>query len=201
LNSIVNLPNNKITESGEISRLFINEGIKDFYEACAWIKKLPYGYNSDKYDPLIIFKEKKGTCSTKHGAVAALAEEINLPVYKFIGFYKLDNSIVTSVDEVLNRYNLKYIPQTHCFIGCNSIFVDLTEGNCHGKNKNLAEFDLIIKVKPLLNGIEEKELYKFGLDYYLRKDADLGKFSKDELMNILGECDTKHQNLCSLNLT
>ncbi len=70
MNEIKQLPNKEINSSGSISKKFIESGIDDFHHACQWVKDLPYGYNSNHDDPLIIFVEKKGICTTKHGAIA-----------------------------------------------------------------------------------------------------------------------------------
>ena len=78
------------------------------------------------------------------------------------------------------------------------VFVDLTAGNCHGKNRQLNNFDLIIKVKPDLTSDEELQYYKMGLDYYYRQEAILTGFTKQELVKILRECNENHKILCSL---
>lgn len=110
MNTIESLPNRQIELRGHISQKFIENGINEFREACQWIKNLPYGYNSDKNDPYIIFKENKGTCTTKHAVISLLAQEIGLPISKFLGFYKLDDEIITGIGEILDGYRLEYIP-------------------------------------------------------------------------------------------
>lgn len=198
MNSINVLPKKEISAKGIISETFLSEGIKEFQEACSWVQGLPYGYNSNKYDPLVIFKDKYGTCSTKHGVIAALAAEISLPVYKYLGFYKLDGSIITGIEKVLSKYDLPFIPQTHCFLGYNSLFVDLTSGNCHGKNKDLVEFDLVIKTEPMPDLSEEEDIYRYGMYHYYQTFPFLRQFGVDTLGDILRECDSFHSNLCAL---
>jgi hypothetical protein len=51
--------------SGEVSRRFLSLGISTFQAACRHVHELPYGYNSDRDDLMILFKEKMGTCTTK----------------------------------------------------------------------------------------------------------------------------------------
>ena len=46
---------------------------------------MPYGYNSDRDDLLILFREGFGSCTTKHAVIATLAGELGLPVVKNIG--------------------------------------------------------------------------------------------------------------------
>lgn len=42
---------------------------------------------------MILFKEEKGTCTSKHAVIAGLAEELNIPLYKHVGIYKLTEEI------------------------------------------------------------------------------------------------------------
>jgi len=198
MNAIENFPNKEIELAGDISQKFIEKGISEFHEACKWVKSLPYGYNSDRNDPYLIFEENKGTCTTKHAAIALLAQEIGLPISKFIGFYKLNDEIITGVGEILDSYGLEYIPQIHCFLGFKTIFVDLTEGNCSGKNKELENFDLILRVKLDLNESEEEEFYKIALNFYSHNDKALCKYTKEEFIEILKACNEKHKVICSL---
>lgn len=198
MNTIESFPNKEIELKGPISQKFIEKGINKFHEACQWIKNLPYGYNSDKNDPYIIFKENKGICTTKHAVIGLLAQEIGLPISKFLGFYKLNDEIITGIGEILDSFRLEYIPQIHCFLGFKTIFIDLTEGNCTGKNKQLENFDLILRVKPDLNESEEEEFYKIGLDFYIQNDKILGKYKKEKLIEILKECNKKHKIICSI---
>jgi len=198
MNTIEIFPNKEIELMGHISQKFIENEINTFHEACQWVKNLPYGYNSDKNDPYIIFKENKGTCTTKHAVIGLLAQEIGLPISKFLGFYKLNNEIITGIGEILDYYRLEYIPQIHCFLGFKTIFVDLTEGNCSGKNKPLENFDLILRVKSNLNESEEEELYKIGLDFYIQNNKTFCKYKKEELIEIPKECNKKHKIICSL---
>lgn len=198
MNEIKQLPNKEINGSGSISKKFIELGVDDFHHACRWVKDLPYGYNSNHDDPLIIFMERRGICTTKHGAIAMLAQEIGLNVHKMLGFYKLNEQIVSGTGKILDKYGLNYIPQIHCFLSFQMNFVDLTEDNCHGKNKQPDEFDAIFRVRPDLSEMEELEYYKLGLEYYLLSDEKLSNLKKDDLIVVLKECNESHKRLCSL---
>jgi len=64
----------------QITDAFNRIGIHDFPEAVEWVHQLPYGRNSNRGDYFLIFTERRGTCSTKHAALAAYARELNLPI-------------------------------------------------------------------------------------------------------------------------
>ena len=76
------LPDVTIQNKGLVSRIFLEQGILSFQAACQRVKTMPYGPNSNNENSLILFEEGRGTCTTKHGAIARLAQELNLPIYR-----------------------------------------------------------------------------------------------------------------------
>lgn len=154
------LPDESLTEAGAMSRKFLELGVKSFHEACKYVHELPYGYNSDREDMMILFRENKGSCTTKHGVIAELAGELGLPVVKTIGIYPLDEEIVTGAGRILSKYSLAYLPLVHCFLESGDHRVDLTEGNDNGKNKPLEHFLYTEKVKPFISGRDEYLIYR-----------------------------------------
>ena len=128
---------------------------------------LPYGYNSTTDDILILFKEGYGSCTTKHAVIATLAEELNIPVYKMVGIYAMNEEIVTGTNHILEKYHLPYLPMNHCFLIYNSYRVDLTEGNNNGKNHSIEEFLFTEKVIPNISEKDEYLLYKTALKNHI----------------------------------
>ena len=82
-------PDAKILKEGLVSAEFLHLGIDSFAGACRCVHKLPYGYNSDRDDLMILFKEGMGTCTTKHAVIATLAKELKLPIVKYIGILRM----------------------------------------------------------------------------------------------------------------
>jgi hypothetical protein len=80
MNALTVFPDKKIADGGPVSRAFLDLGYISVHQACRHVQELPYGYNSDRDDPMILFKEKMGSCTTKHAVIATLAEEIDLPI-------------------------------------------------------------------------------------------------------------------------
>jgi hypothetical protein len=154
------LPDKPITEAGPVSKKFLELGIESFHAACQYVEELPYGYNSNREDVMILFEEKKGSCTTKHGVIAVLAEELSLPVGKTVAIYALTEEIVMGADQILNKYALPYLPMIHCFLESGNHRVDLTEGNDNGKNKPLDEFLYTEKAGPMISGRDEYMIYR-----------------------------------------
>ena len=84
--------------------------------ACQWVKDLPYGSNSSLDTALILFEEGRGTCFTKHGVIARLADELGLEVHKNLGFYRLTEDIITGASAILQPSGLEFVPSIHCFL-------------------------------------------------------------------------------------
>ena len=160
MDSYDNLPDNKITLQGEISKKFLKIGITSFKEACIYVHEMEYGYNSTYEDDLILFKENKGTCTTKHAIIAGLAEELDIPLQKNVGVYRFTEEITTGAQKILNKYKIPYVPMVHCFLVYNGFRFDLTEGNNNGKKISIEEFIQTREVEPFITRKDEYLWFK-----------------------------------------
>ncbi|MFX0009960.1 MAG: hypothetical protein ACFE9R_06575 [Candidatus Hermodarchaeota archaeon] len=160
MDSYDKLPDAELRPVGMLSRKFLELGLSSFKEACEFVHNSNYGYNTDYDDKMIFFKEKMGTCTTKHAVIAGLAEELGIPIYKKVGVYKLTEQISNGASRILEKYSIPYIPMVHCFLVYNEYRFDLTEGNCNGKNTPLEEFIHTEKVDPFISRKDEYLLYK-----------------------------------------
>ena len=198
MNSIEVLPNPTIDSTGAIAQHFNKLHLVTFHQACHWVKNLPYGSNSSNNDSLIIFKEGKAACTNKHGIITRLAAELDLKVYKNLGFYRLNDEIVTGVNNILKPYRLDFIPQIHCFLEYESFRVDLTEGNCNGKNKTIEDYDFIIRVKPDLTYQEYENYYLEYLQKYYAIAPQLEELGAEKVLEILETCEQQLKYQCSI---
>lgn len=160
MDSYDKLPDAKITPQGEISKKFLKMGIASFKEACIYVHKMEYGYNSTYDDDMILFKEKKGTCTTKHAIIAGLASELDISLKKNVGVYRFTEEITTGVQEILNKYEIPYVPMVHCFLVYNDYRFDLTEGNDNGKKTSIKEFIQTREVEPFITRKDEYLWFK-----------------------------------------
>ena len=175
-------PNAAIRAAGPVSRKFLSLGITGFIDACRYVHELPYGYNSDRDDLMILFKQKFGSCTTKHAVIATLAEESGLPIKKAIGIYAMTEEIVTGAGKTLDRFGLPYVPMLHCFMVYGDHSVDLTEGNDNGKKRSIEDFLYTEKVIPNISAKDEYLLYRRALiDFIMIKNELKGIDLKDIL--------------------
>jgi hypothetical protein len=192
------LPDAMLQAHGPIAEQFLQQGLKTFHEACRWTKNLPYAANSNSENSLILFEEGYGNCTTKHGAIARLAQEHSLPVHKNLGFYRLNDAIVTGVNALLQPYGLDFVPQIHCFLVYEECRVDLTEGNCNGKNKTIEDYDFVIQVAPDLPRAQHQAYYLEFLRRYGAFSPQLTTLSDTTVMDLLAACDRQLKYQCSI---
>ncbi len=175
-------PNKTIEDAGPISRTFIDLGVADFASACRFVHELPYGYNSDRDDLMILFKEKMGSCTTKHAVIATLAAELGIPIHKHAGIYAMTERLVTGTDDILARYGLPYLPMVHCFLVYEDHRVDLSEGNRNGKNGRIDRFLYTAEVEANIPGKDEYLLYRNALKSHVLPRSE---FSGVDLKTVL----------------
>ncbi|MEB3229754.1 MAG: hypothetical protein VKJ64_01995 [Leptolyngbyaceae bacterium] len=192
------LPDIKLQPNSPIAKQFLQHNLHTFHAACQWVKDLPYGRNSSSSDSLILFEEGYGNCTTKHGAIARLAQAHNLPVYKNLGFYRVNDDIVTGVNTLLAPYGLEFLPQIHCFLAYEDYRVDLTEGNCNGKNKTIEDYDFVIQVEPDISLEQHQAYYREYLQRYYAIAPQLATLGEDTVLDLLAACDRQVNYQCSI---
>ena len=195
MDSYDKLPDAEIKPVGEISKKFIELGIKTFKDACIYVHNSKYGYNSNYDDKMIFFKEKMASCTMKHATIAGLAKELEIPLYKYIGVYKFTEEITTGVDKITQKYNIPYVPMVHCFLVYGDYRFDLTEGNENGKKQSLEDFIQVEKVDPFISRTDEYKLFKKILKNRILPNKDMEGINerillkaREESIKLLKDC-------------
>ncbi len=173
MKSCTAFPDKPITDAGPVSKTFLELGISSLQQACRYVHELPYGYNSNSDDLMILFREKMGTCTTKHAVIATVAQELALPIRKNVGIYAMTEDLVTGTGKLLAEYDLPYIPMLHCFLVYEQFRVDLTEGNRNGKNRAIEDFLSVEQVEPNISSKNEYLLYRKTLQEVILKRPEL----------------------------
>jgi hypothetical protein len=120
------LPAHRLTASGDTSAQFLALGIDDYQAAALFIHQLPYGRNADRADFRLVLPERRGTCSTKHALLAALAIEQRLTVHLTLGIYEMTERNTPGIGAVLSKHGLAFVPEAHCYLTYNGVRVDVT---------------------------------------------------------------------------
>ena len=120
------LPHAALKSVGPLSTEILACGITDFRAAGRYLQGLPYGRTVDRADFRAVLREGKGTCSTKHALLAAIAHEQDLPVVLTLGIYDMHERNTPGVGVVLARYNLASLPEAHCYLTYEGQRIDVT---------------------------------------------------------------------------
>lgn len=120
------LPCEALKPSGQVTTDFTTRGITDFRAAGRYLHMLPYGRTANRADFVAVLCEGKGTCSTKHALLAALAREQNLTVALTLGIYAMHERNTPGVGMVLARSDLAFLPEAHCYVTYEGQRVDIT---------------------------------------------------------------------------
>lgn len=116
-----------ITSPGPVSTAFRKAGAVDFQSAAQWVRALSYRRNKDKSDPLVLFAEGCGTCSTKHAALRRLALENDRPELRLmLGLFRMNARNTPKIASVLQEYGLSYLPEAHNYLRIGDDILDCT---------------------------------------------------------------------------
>jgi len=153
------LPRVSLDSSRPFGAAFLKKGITTLIDAARYLKEMSYGHPPTRNleDSLEI---GVGTCYHKHGILASCAREVGVPVYKALGIYPMDPSLVPSIAPVLASHGFSYVPATHCFLVFGPYRIDLTEKNCNGKTGSIDSYFHIEIVPPDLSEEAEREVYR-----------------------------------------
>ena len=120
------LPPDSLKPTGPLTTEFTSRGIADFRTAGRYLRALPYGRTTNRADFRSVLSAGKGTCSTKHALLAAVASEQNLPVTLTLGIYEMHERNTPGVGTVLTRYGLTFLLEAHCYLSYEDKRIDIT---------------------------------------------------------------------------
>lgn len=116
-----------ILPSGSLCETVLALGISTFDQLAEYVRLLPYGRTTDATDPRTVLFERRGTCSSKHHLLAAVAHECGHPEVKLmVGIYEMSEKNTPGVNAVLNSVSISFIPEAHCYLAVNGERFDFT---------------------------------------------------------------------------
>jgi hypothetical protein len=120
------LPDSPISSPGPLGEAFTARGCTTFRAAATLVRAFPYGRTIDRSDYRLVLAEQRGTCSTKHALLAAVAREHGLPVQLMLGIYEMTETNTPGVGGILRRGGLSAIPEALCWLRYQGAEIDLT---------------------------------------------------------------------------
>jgi hypothetical protein len=173
---------------GDISAAFIRTGSLDYRAAARFVSRLQYGRNTTIRDPLIVMRENRGTCSTKHALLRRLAVEQGLNVALVLGIYEMHERNTPGVGPVLERYGLVALPEAHCYLRCGGKRIDVTREMDARPTEAIAEFFDEQDIDAEQIGDYKVTFHRQFLQRWLTETGAAGGRSLDEIWRIREEC-------------
>ena len=178
--------NFNITADKQLSRRANKLGLYGSEALIHFIQKTPYGRTSNRSDVSLVFSENRGTCSSKHALIKAIATENNVTDLDLvIGMYKMSETNTAKIGNVLSENGLDYIPEAHCYLKYNNQQIDITTNN--------SDFEIIknaiieeIPIQPIQIGNFKVEYHKAFLRNWLEENSS--PFSFEEIWTIREQC-------------
>ena len=119
------LPNADLNVSAPLSARFAAQGAWTYRDAARLVWDLPVA--PTRHAGLeAVLRDRCGTPSTKHGLLAALAEENGLPVDLWIGLFLMSDATTPGVGTVLKRHKMTAVPEARVVLGVGDERMDLT---------------------------------------------------------------------------
>jgi hypothetical protein len=172
--------NLKIYRKGNISNWFLDHSIDNFWNAFEYVKHLKYGRISDKQVPFLVLIEKKGTCSSKHNLLKMLADENEYDeIILMICIFKMNSQNTPEVSNILQKYDVDFIPEAHNFLMFNNKVFDAT---MNFSSKKFPTDDIIIS-KPVLLAYNIKHKEDFHKEY-IHDNSKMWKYTPEKMWSI-----------------
>ncbi|XOV65944.1 MAG: hypothetical protein ACFHU9_09935 [Fluviicola sp.] len=150
------------------------------------VRNFRYGRGEDRGDYDSVWYRRMGTCSTKHGFLFKVAQLNTLEsVQLIVGIYMMTPENTPKVEKVLSNYELKGIPEAHCYLKVGSSYLDATS-NSSSYEKIAADVLEERVITPDFLISKKIEYHKEYLESW-RSDSN-SSYSLEELWNIREEC-------------
>lgn len=188
MNSWDVLPQDSLQSKGPLSLEFRTRGITNFRASGRYLHALPHGRTTNRADFRVVLREGKGTCSTKHALLAALALEQDLSVVLTLGLYVMCERNTPGVGTVLSRHGLECLPEAHCYLTYDGKRIDLTRAGVAPTNP-MAQFLHEEAIVPEQIGDYKVMLHRRFMRQWVHDHAETVKGrSFEEMWRIREEC-------------
>lgn len=184
---MLNLPVFHIKSTKKISAEFTSRNIFTFNDAFLFVKQLPYGRNTDKENLFTVFTNNRGTCSTKHALLKTLADENGIEGIRLMtGIFRMNCQNTPPVAGTLNKNNLDYIPEAHCYLRYGEQVLDATKINSK-PDDFLADLLEEIAITPGQITTYKINYQKDYLERWLNHNKNIA-FTTEEIWEIREQC-------------
>lgn len=159
ININLSMINFNLKSSNLLTQKILELGITNSSDLISFIKKIPYGRNSERVNLELVLSENRGTCSSKHAFINAVATENDVTDLKLIiGMYKMTQINTPKIGNEISNNHLEYLPEAHCYLKYGDETIDITADN---SNFDKIKADILEEVE-----IEPHQIGQFKIDYH-----------------------------------
>ena len=178
----------KLSPAQPLSKMCLDLGLSNFEAVFNFVKALPYGRTKNRDDYTQVLLERKGTCSTKHAFLKAIAIENNIDDLKLcLGIFEMNAANTPKIKSILEQYQLQYIPEAHCYLKHNDTIIDITFNSDHKTKPSFSETLLYeVYIEPRQIGAYKVTFHKSFLKTWIKNEQL--RFSLKQLWNIREAC-------------
>ncbi len=175
-------PDFRIEPRGPVSNAFLKTGIRDFRNACEYVRNLRYQRTSSRSDPLLVLEEKRGTCSGKHAILKKVAEENGFEGIELrIGIYGMTARNTPSIEGIIPEW-IPFIPEAHAYLMSDNRRLDFTRvGGRPLKDEDILE-EISMSADEIRSG---KELFH---KEFIRRWCESNHLAFDRIWEIRESC-------------
>lgn len=148
----------KLDSDKPLSKQAISLGIPDWDALLDHVRNLPYGRNANRHDLNLVLSEAKGSCSSKHALLKAVADESGIDAKLMVGIYKMNRENTRGIGKALENSGLEYVPEAHCYLKFGQHRYDFT--NPHSDVSKI-EADLLDEIE-----ITPSQVADFKVDHH-----------------------------------
>jgi len=182
------LPTVSFKPAGPLTAEIMARGITDLQVAGRYLQALPYGRTANRADFSAVLRAGRGTCSTKHAFLAALASEQQLAVVLTLGIYDMHERNTPGVGVVLARYGLMSLPETHCYLTYAGMRIDVTRSGAD-PTEPIGQFLYEETIIPAQIGAYKVTLHRqFMRDWVSNNMETVRRLGFEDVWRIREEC-------------
>lgn len=168
-----------------LSQTFLGLKITNFRDAIVYIHDLPYGRNPERDNYYLVLTEHRGTCSTKHAIIKALADELNIQLDFVMGIFLMTALSTPAISHILEKYAIDAIPEAHCYLRFEKTAFDITFPE---KISNPYELNILTEklISPEQIGSDKVDFHRTFIQHWLKHEKMT--ISLDTLWQCREEC-------------
>ena len=163
------LPNADLDTSKPLGARFAAQGAWTFRDAARLVWDLPFGRPRHS-GPDAVLRSGRGTGCDKHALLAALAQEVGLPVELRLGLYVMTGDNTRGVERALRAHRVEAVPEAHCVLAVGDDRVDLT---WPGRHTPIPPFSEEVAIGPDQAGAYKRRWHRERVDAWAQaRDLD-----------------------------